>query len=123
MPNHKNSRKVGSGGRTAMAGPVYYTDMFPESTRYPEYYDKKLFIYDWIRDWITVVTMLPNGDFDKMEPFMQHTKLNAVIDMETGPDGRIYLLEYGNGWYAKIRMQGLLLLIIMAATDRLKSVQ
>ncbi len=93
--------QVGSGGRTAMAGPVYYTDMFPESTRYPEYYNKKIFIYDWIRDWIKVVTMLPNGDFDKMEPFMQHTKLNAVIDMETGPDGRIYLLEYGNGWYAK----------------------
>jgi hypothetical protein len=25
--------------------------------------------------------------------------INAPIDMETGPDGRIYILEYGNGWY------------------------
>jgi len=48
-----------------------------------------------------VVTMLPSGDFDKMEPFMQHTQFNAVIDMETGPDGKIYLLEYGHGWYSK----------------------
>ncbi|HVY73856.1 MAG TPA: ThuA domain-containing protein, partial [Puia sp.] len=97
----KEFPQVGSGGRTAMAGPVYHSDLFPDSTRYPEYYDDKLFIYDWIRGWIKAVTMLPNGDFDKMEPFMQHTQFNAPIDMETGPDGRIYILEYGNGWYQK----------------------
>jgi cytochrome c len=47
------------------------------------------------------VTLLPNGDFDKMESFMPSTKLNAPIDMEVGPDGKIYILEYGNGWFQK----------------------
>ncbi len=89
------------GGRNAMAGPVYYTDMFPEETRLPDYYDGKLFIYDWIRDWIKVVTLQPDGDFDKMEPFMANGDFNAVIDMEVGPDGRLYLIEYGRGWYSK----------------------
>src|SRR5690606_21324875 len=28
--------QVGTGGRNAMAGPVYHTDMFPKSSRYPE---------------------------------------------------------------------------------------
>lgn len=93
--------EVGTGGRNAMAGPVYYTDMFPKETRLPDYYNGKLFIYDWIRGWIKAVTMLPNGDFDVMEPFMEHTKLNNCIDMETGPDGKLYLLEYGTGWFAK----------------------
>lgn len=92
---------VGTGGRNAMAGPVYHTDMFPDSTRLPDYYNNKLFIYDWIRGWIKAVTMLPNGDFDKMEPFMEHIKLNNCIDMEVGPDGRLYLLEYGTGWFTK----------------------
>src|SRR5699024_9752946 len=78
-----------------------YTDMFPEETRLPEYYDGKLFIYDWIRDWIKVVTLQPDGDFDKMEPFMANGNFNAVIDMEVGRDGRLYLLEYGRGWYSK----------------------
>jgi len=45
--------------------------------------------------------MLPNGDFDKMEPFMEHTRFNNLIDMEVGPDGRLYLLEYGTGWFQK----------------------
>ncbi|MEX1121975.1 MAG: ThuA domain-containing protein, partial [Balneolales bacterium] len=60
--------QVGTGGRNAMAGPVYYTDLYPEETRLPGYYDGKLFIYDWIRNWVKVVTLQPNGDFDKMEP-------------------------------------------------------
>ena len=93
--------QVGTGGRNAMAGPVYYTDAWPKETRLPDYYNGKLLIYDWIRGWIKAVTMLPNGDFDKMEPFMEHTKLNSCIDMELGPDGKLYLLEYGSGWFAK----------------------
>jgi len=99
--------ELGSGGRTAMAGPVYYTSMFPEKTRLPEYYNGKLFIYDWIRGWIFAVTMLPNGDFDEMEPFMEHTKLNNCIDMEVGPDGKLYLLEYGTGWFQRNADAGL----------------
>ena len=97
----KDFPQVGTGGRTAMAGPVYYTDLYPDSSRYPEYYNGKLFIYEWIRGWIKAVSLSPNGDFDKMEPFMSHTRFNAPIDMETGPDGRLYILEYGNGWYEK----------------------
>ena len=93
--------QVGAGGRNAMAGPVYYMDMWPKEGRLPDYYNKKLIIYDWIRGWMKAVTMLPNGDFDKMEPFMEHTKLNNCIDMELGPDGKLYLLEYGSGWYTK----------------------
>jgi len=103
----KDFPQIGSGGRCAMGGPVYYTDMYPDSTRYPDYYNGKLFIYEWIRGWIKVVTMKPNGDFDAMEPFMQTTKLNNPSDMEIGPDGRLYVLEYGSGWFAKNDNAGL----------------
>ncbi len=97
----KEFPQVGAGGRTAMAGPAYYTDLYPKNTRYPDYFNKKVFFYEWIRGWIKILTLQPNGDLDKMEPFMQSAKFNAPIDMETGPDGRIYVLEYGSGWFAK----------------------
>ncbi len=99
--------QVGSGSRNAMAGPVYYTDLYPKETRLPDYYNGKLIIYEWIRGWIKAVTLLPNGDFDKMEPFAPGIKLNSLIDMEVGPDGKLYLLEYGSGWYTKNADAGL----------------
>jgi cytochrome c len=99
-PSH-DFPEVGTGGRNAMAGPVYYPDLFPDSTRLPDYYNGKLIIYEWMRSWMKAVTMLPNGDFDKMEPFAPGVKMNSVIDMEVGPDGKIYLLEYGTGWFTK----------------------
>jgi glucose/arabinose dehydrogenase len=92
---------LGSGGRTAMAGPVYYSDLYPSNTRYPSYYDGKMFFYEWMRGFIKAVSMKPNGDYDKMEPFMPHTKFNSAIDIEVGPDGRFYVLEYGTGWFSK----------------------
>ncbi len=98
---------VGTGGRNAMTGPIFYSEMYPEKTRLPAYYNNKVFIYDWIRGWIKAVTLLPNGDFDKMEPFMQNTKFNSPIDMEMGPDGKIYILEYGTGWFSKNKDAGL----------------
>lgn len=99
--------QVGTGGRNAMAGPVYYTDMFPKETRLPDYYNGKLLIYDWIRGWIKAVTMFPNGDYSKMEPFFPALDVNSLIDMEVGPDGRLYLLEYGTGWFSKNADSGL----------------
>lgn len=99
--------QVGAGGRNAMAGPVYYADQYPKDTRLPEYYDGKLIIYEWIRGWIKAVTLLPNGDFDKMEPFLSHIKVNSLMDMEMGPDGRLYFLEYGSGWFSKNADAGL----------------
>lgn len=93
--------EVGTGGRNAMAGPIYYPEFYPKETRYPEYYAGKLFFYDWIRGWVKAVTMKPNGDFEKMEPLFENIKFNSAIDMEMGPDGRAYIIEYGTGWFSK----------------------
>ena len=97
----KEFPQLGSGGRNAMAGPVYHSELFPKETRYPDYYNNKLFFYDWMRGWIKIVSMKPNGDYDSMEAFMPSSNFASPIDMELGPDGRIYILEYGHGWYTK----------------------
>ncbi|RZL96896.1 MAG: PKD domain-containing protein, partial [Pedobacter sp.] len=95
----KEFPEVGAGGRTAMTGPVYYTK--PGASPYPAYYNGKLLIYEWIRGWVKAVTMAPNGDYVSMEPFMANIPLAAPIDMEQGPDGKLYILEYGKGWFSK----------------------
>ncbi|WKN31870.1 PQQ-dependent sugar dehydrogenase [Porifericola rhodea] len=92
---------LGTGSRSAMAGPVYYADRYPHSTvKFPDYYDGKLFIYEWARSWIKVVSFDENHEPIKIEPFMEDMPLSKPIDMEFGPDGALYLLEYGANYFA-----------------------
>lgn len=93
--------ELGTGGRNAMAGPIYYPEFYPAATRFPEYYAGKLFFYDWIRGWVKAVSMDAQGNLVKMEPVLQNLKFNSPIDMEMGPDGKLYVLEYGTGWFTK----------------------
>jgi len=93
--------ELGSGGRTAMAGPVFHSEDFKTPGTLPAYYNNKLFIYDFVRGWIKAVTMYPDGKLQSIEPFVNNMKFSSMIDMELGPDGKIYVLEYGNGWFQK----------------------
>jgi len=91
---------VGSGGRAAAAGPVFYRDDFRGAPRaFPQYYDGKLFIYEFMRHWIMAVTMDKNGDLVSIERFMPSAQFSAPIEMEFAPDGDMYILEYGTRWF------------------------
>ncbi|MEA2762749.1 MAG: cytochrome c [Gemmatimonadaceae bacterium] len=90
---------VGSGGRAAAAGPVFHRDEFHGARTFPQYYDGKLFIYEWMRGWIMAVTMNAQGDLGSIEQFMPSQKFSNPIDMQFGPNGDLYVLEYGTAWF------------------------
>ena len=93
--------QVGTGGRNAMAGPTYYSDMYADGGGLPAYYDGKVIIYDWMRGWMMAVHLFEDGSFNKMEPFSSDIEVNNLIDVEMSPDGRMFLLEYGSGWFTQ----------------------
>src|SRR5690606_4801756 len=64
----------------------------------PPYYNRKLFVYEWIRDYINVVTMDNSGDLLHIERFMPGTAFSHPADMQFAPDGSLYVLEYGPNW-------------------------
>ena len=90
--------EVGTGGRSAIAGPVYHFDPnLKSSTKFPEYFDKSLFIYDWMRNWVFAVRLDENFAFKRMEQFMPIAgDFRRPIDLEVGPEGSLYMLEYGS---------------------------
>ncbi len=96
----------GGGGRTAMAGPVYYFDPhFPSPHRLPVELDHTLFIYEWSRNWIIAVHLdaadqiARNADGSlRMEHFCPNMTFKRPMDMELGPDGCLYVLENGTAW-------------------------
>ena len=89
-----------TGGRNAMAGPVFYSEDYKgQSNAFPDYFNGKLIIYEWMRGWMRLVSLDDNGKITDIEPFMDKTTFNNPIDMEFGPDGRLYVLEYGTKWF------------------------
>jgi cytochrome c len=90
---------VGSGPRTACAGPVYHFDPKLASTRkLPAKYDQCLFIFEWARNWIVTVKVDPSGKPAQMERFAPEIELKRPIELELGPDGALYLIEFGTAW-------------------------
>jgi cytochrome c len=92
---------VATGGRTAMAGPVIHRQAVAGAARpFPNYYDGKLLTYEWMRGWIMAVTMDSAGHLASMERFMPSHKFSNPIDMAFGPNGDLYVLEYGTTWFS-----------------------
>lgn len=96
----------GGGGRTAMAGPVYYFDpQLRAAHKLPREYDHTLFIYEWSRNWIIAVHLDEQERIAKqadgslaMERFCPKMTFRRPMDLELGPDGCLYLLENGTAW-------------------------
>ncbi|MDB5239598.1 MAG: hypothetical protein JWP57_223 [Spirosoma sp.] len=93
---------MGSGGRSAMAGPTYYAADFREAARpFPDYYDGKVFFYEWMRDMMLSVSISEKGEMSNVERFLPTMALSHPIDMAFGPNGDLYVLEYGTGWFVQ----------------------
>ncbi|MEZ0608091.1 PQQ-dependent sugar dehydrogenase [Fibrella sp. WM1] len=93
---------MGTGGRSAMAGPTYYKRDFGGAKRpFPDYYDGKVFLFEWMRDMILAVSVNEQGDMTNIERFLPNMAFSHPIDMAFGPNGDLYVLEYGTGWFVK----------------------
>lgn len=91
---------LGSSGRSATGGPVYHRSDFKNAVRpWPAYYENKWLITEFMRGWIIAVTMDQNGDYVSMEKVLPQSNFSGAIDMQFGPSGDLYILEYGTTWF------------------------
>ena len=110
---------AGSGGRAAAAGPVYHFDPdAPSAGKLPRYFDKTLFIYEWSRNWIKEVKFDDQGDILAIQPFLPSFRFNSLIDMELGPDGALYLLEWGSDKFGRNNTDARLLRIAFTPLNK-----
>jgi hypothetical protein len=81
---------------TAMAGPVYHYDPALDSQiKLPEYFDDTLFMYEWSRSQFFEVKLDQNGALLKINRIFSDLSFNRPMDVELGPDGALYVLEWG----------------------------
>jgi len=90
---------TGSGGRTACAGPFYhYRADLKSERKLPAAYDGRQFIYEWERGWILTAQSDEKGGLPRLERFAPEIKLKRPVEMELGPDGALYVIEFGTAW-------------------------
>ncbi|MEZ4699101.1 MAG: ThuA domain-containing protein [Rhodothermales bacterium] len=96
--------ELGAGGMSAAAGPIYHYDAKTVSPRgLPAYYDKSVFIYDFMRNWIMEAKLDEQGDLMEINPLFSDLEFIRPIDLEQGPDGRLYALEWGTEFWGQNR--------------------
>lgn len=91
--------ELGSGGRTACAGPTFDFDATKGSdVQFPKHFDRSLFIFEWSRNWIAAVHLNEDSSIRSIEPFLPKIPFVRPIDLQFDANGALYVLEYGETW-------------------------
>lgn len=94
--------ELGTGGLGPMGGPVYnYDPDLQSGLKFPESYDGSAFFYEWTRDYIKEFKLGGDGQVSAINDFLPDTIFDNPMDMEFGPEGALYLLEYGDGYFGE----------------------
>ncbi|GAB2627920.1 hypothetical protein Aab01nite_81650 [Paractinoplanes abujensis] len=91
--------EIGGGG-APMGGPVYRYDADSTSARkWPAYYDGKALFGEWNQSKMYTMQVTPDGkslvDINQLLTGMSFVR---PMDFEFGPDGALYLIEWGSGF-------------------------
>ncbi|TDD70029.1 PKD domain-containing protein [Jiangella aurantiaca] len=105
-----NWPEMGTGGG-AMAGPVYrYDEALDSDVKWPAYYDGAALFYEWTNTEDGYVRPFGNdvwefrldeagaGGIHDINPLLSSMQFLRPMDMTFGPDGALYLIEWGTGF-------------------------
>ncbi len=91
--------ELGAGGVNPMAGPVYHKLPTYGPTALPSYFEDTHIIYEWMRNWVMEVKFDEQGDILKISPFLPGMEFVRPMDMEIGPEGALYVVEWGDTFW------------------------
>ncbi|WP_257155893.1 PQQ-dependent sugar dehydrogenase [Streptomyces sp. Ru87] len=90
--------EFGNGSESPVGGPVYHYDADLDSlVKFPEAYDGDFFAGEFGRQWIKRIEQDADGTVQSINDFPWSG--TQVMDMAFGPDGALYVLDYGLSWF------------------------
>ncbi len=91
---------IGVGGVGPHGGPVYnYDKRLDSPTKFPEYYDNAVVFGEFTRDKLFMMRTDGRGNLVGVEQFLPGLVADNPMELEFGPDGNLYMLEYGDGFF------------------------
>ncbi|WP_405997618.1 ThuA domain-containing protein [Streptomyces sp. NBC_00829] len=98
--------EFGTGSESPMGGPVYRYDAASTSpVKFPEAYDGDFFAGEFGRRWIKRIEQGADGAVQSINPVPWTG--TQIMDMAFGPDGALYVLDYGTAWFGGDENTGL----------------
>lgn len=90
--------EFGTGSESPMGGPVYHYDPALDSpVKFPQAYDGDFFAGEFGRRWIKRISSDADGTVQSINDIPWTG--TQVMDMAFGPDGALYVLDYGVSWF------------------------
>ncbi|MEV5342259.1 carbohydrate-binding protein [Streptomyces sp. NPDC052676] len=88
--------EFGGGSESPMGGEVYRHDPNLNSpVKFPQSLDGRFFAAEYGRQWIKAIEVKADGSYGTIEDFPWNG--TQVMDTDFGPDGALYVLDYGTG--------------------------
>ena len=89
---------LGGGGAPTGGARYYFDEDNPSETKFPKFYDGQWFIGEWNNDWIKTTTLNNQGLATGVACFAICQGYISPMDVEFGPDGSMYVVEWGQGF-------------------------
>lgn len=88
-------------GNHPTAGPLYaYAGENPSAVKLPPHFDKAFFVAERTTG-LRVFKVADNGQaFTDSVSLLTNQVIERPLDLKQGPDGALYVVDYGNGWHA-----------------------
>ncbi|UYM06494.1 PQQ-dependent sugar dehydrogenase [Solicola gregarius] len=102
--------ELGGEGQAPMAGPRYHYSKKDPKTAFPKYWDGKWFFGEFSQDYLAAfTTKKAEGPVTRIESLLPNSALSTngqpindnPMDLEFGPDGSLYVLDYGDGFFTE----------------------
>ncbi|WP_436529923.1 PQQ-dependent sugar dehydrogenase [Actinoplanes sp. HUAS TT8] len=94
--------ELGTGGIGPMGGPAYDYDARSRSrVKWPSSFDGLPLFAEWTRDYVKAFHLDRRNQVTQIDPVLPEIVFDNPMDLEFGPDGALYVLEYGDGYFSE----------------------
>ncbi|MFI9816537.1 PQQ-dependent sugar dehydrogenase [Saccharothrix variisporea] len=109
--------EFGTGSESPMGGPVYrYNPDSTSTVKFPRSFDGHFFAAEYGRRWIKDIAVNADGSPGTIQAFPWTG--TQIIDLAFGPDGALYVLDYGTGYFNGDHNSALYRIEYIAGTNR-----
>ncbi|MDB4466035.1 PQQ-dependent sugar dehydrogenase, partial [Akkermansiaceae bacterium] len=96
-PPSKKFPSLGSGGASAIGGPVFYHDDSRGKEGLPEVFNHHWFIADYARGWVKMVELDDKENMVAIKSFPANHRFQTPTNIKFNQGGQMFVLQYGKG--------------------------